>query len=144
MKQVQYVSLFSRTVSEPWDQSTPSRGPFGNSLVMLQPNMTSDARDCPVTGKSAYCQLTRPVCCFVTRVGPFLLLVVAGRLGDGRCCHGADPQITAAAIWERLADHHCTTVAYPTLLHTSPPAAPRRHSRAKRADLGEEQMMPGA
>lgn len=27
----------------------------------------------------------------------------------------ADPKITTAAIWERLADHHGTTVAYPTL-----------------------------
>jgi len=27
----------------------------------------------------------------------------------------ADPQITTAAIWERLADKHGTTVAYPTL-----------------------------
>jgi hypothetical protein len=27
----------------------------------------------------------------------------------------ADPEITIAAIWERLADQHATTVAYPTL-----------------------------
>jgi len=27
----------------------------------------------------------------------------------------ANPQVTIAAIWERLADKHGTTVAYPTL-----------------------------
>jgi hypothetical protein len=27
----------------------------------------------------------------------------------------ADPQVTIAAIWERLADEHQATVAYPTL-----------------------------
>lgn len=27
----------------------------------------------------------------------------------------ANPEITIAAIWERLADEHATTVAYPTL-----------------------------
>ena len=27
----------------------------------------------------------------------------------------ADPQITIAAIWERLADEHGTAIAYPTL-----------------------------
>jgi hypothetical protein len=27
---------------------------------------------------------------------------------------GADPEIAIAAIWERLADEHGTTVAYPT------------------------------
>jgi hypothetical protein len=27
----------------------------------------------------------------------------------------ADPKVAIAAIWERLADEHGTTVAYPTL-----------------------------
>ena len=35
-----------------------------------------------------------------------------------------DPQITTAAIWERLADEHGTTVAYPPSAPTSAAAGP--------------------
>lgn len=44
----------------------------------------------------------------------------------------ANPQVTIAAIWERLADEHGTTVAYPTLrAYVS-----NRHSPAPSATIG--------
>jgi hypothetical protein len=50
----------------------------GCKCVALQPRIS-----CPVTCNTAPCQLMEPVCWFVTRVGPFLIPVTAGRTVTG-------------------------------------------------------------
>ena len=56
----------------------------------------------------------------------------------------ANPQITIAAIWERLADEHGTTVAYPTLrTYVSNHRPGDSRSRELTADARRSRAAPG-